>query len=195
MPGFVDRFFQRYTLAELLTLTMLAALGIAAKPVVVPVVRMVARTLMVPAGALAGGFYMMWLTLGAALVRRRGAATIVALVQAFVVLVTGAIGSHGPLSLVTYVLPGVAADLTLLAVRHRGCCWLCCTLATAAASVCGVALANVVFYRLAWLPFAIALAVSAVSGVLGGIVAWIIAVRVRPLMHFGVTEEQRADEP
>ncbi|MBD3243122.1 MAG: hypothetical protein GF331_21200 [Chitinivibrionales bacterium] len=169
---------RRFTLAELLILALLASLGIAAKPLIVPAARLLARTLLLPTGALAGGFYMLWLVLGAALVRKTGSATLVALVQALIVAITGMPGSHGPLSLLTYVLPGVAADLAI-AVTPAAHTWLWrCLAGGAAANLCGMILANLIFYRLGPIPLAIASVGATLSGAVGGFVAWTVARRI-----------------
>jgi len=101
---------------------MMAALGIAIKPVIVPLAHIVTGPLFIPGGVVAGGFYMMWLVLGFGLTGKRGTATLIGLIQAFVVLGTGFFGSHGVMSLLTYTVPGIMADLGLLLIGHRVCC-------------------------------------------------------------------------
>ncbi len=180
----LSRFLRRFTLAELLSLTLLASLGIAVKPLVMPAVRLLAHAVLLPTGAAAGGFYMLWVVLGAVIVRKAGSATLVALTQALIVAITGIPGSHGPISLLTYVLPGLAADMAI-AVTPAGHAWLWrCLTGGTAASVCGMVITNVVFYRLGAAPLAIASAGAAASGAAGGIIAWVVARRIRSSLHF-----------
>ena len=90
---------------------LIACLGIAAKPIIVPLVRIITGPLYIPGGVIAGGFYMMWLVLGAGLIRKFGAGTLIAAVQAVMVMALGIHGTHGLMSLSTYLLPGIAVDL------------------------------------------------------------------------------------
>ena len=71
--------YRYFSLSDHLILAMLAALGIAAKVVVVPLAHMLTGPFFIPGGAVAGGFYMLFLVLGTALVRKRGAALLVSL--------------------------------------------------------------------------------------------------------------------
>lgn len=193
-----SRFLRRFALFDLLILALLASLGIAAKPLVMPAARLLARTLLLPTGAIASGFYMLWLVLGAAIVRKAGAATLVALVQALIVALTGMPGSHGPVSLLTYALPGVAADLAIAVTPSvHAWLWRCLTGATAAA-VCGMIVTNMIFYRLSTVPLIIASAGAAASGVAGGFVAWGVARRVAAAMRVdgaGTPGENCSEQP
>ena len=114
---------------------------------------------------------MMWLVLGAGITGKRGTATLIGIVQAFLVMGTGIIGSHGALSLLTYTMPGIMADLGLLVCGHRVCCAPCSFLAGLLANVTGTAMVNFVYFRLPLLPLALSLAVAALSGGLGGLLA------------------------
>ncbi|NLG64707.1 MAG: ECF transporter S component, partial [Actinobacteria bacterium] len=111
--GPVSRAFRTFSTRDLILIAIVAALGISIKPVVVPLAHLIAAPLFVPAGALAGGLYMMWLVVGMGLVPRRGTATLIALVQALLVMFTGVVGSHGAMSLVSYTAPGIVMDLGL----------------------------------------------------------------------------------
>jgi len=151
---------------------MMAALGIAIKPVIVPLAHIVTGPLFIPGGVVAGGFYMMWLVLGFGLTGKRGTATLIGLIQAFVVLGTGFFGSHGVMSLLTYTVPGIMADLGLLLIGHRVCCYPCAFLAGMLANIGGSAMVNLVYFRLPLIPLLLSLCVAALSGGLGGILAF-----------------------
>lgn len=143
----MSRLFRRFSLYKLVVMAVMAATGIAIKPIVVPIAHLVAGPLMIPSGALAGGLYMMWLVVGYGLVKRPGTAFIISLVQAILVMCTGITGSHGIMSLFTYLAPGVAMEIVLLITRHRCCCLGCCAIAGAVANMAGTASVNVVFFR------------------------------------------------
>jgi hypothetical protein len=56
---------------DLVVIAMMASLGVAIKPVVVPLAHIITGPLYIPGGVIAGGFYMMWIVLGAGLVGNR----------------------------------------------------------------------------------------------------------------------------
>ena len=165
-------FLQRFTVYELLVMAAMAALGIAIKPVVVPLAHLVSSSLMMPSGALAGGLYMMWLVMGFGLVRKYGTGTLIGLIQALVVMFTGVIGSHGIMTLVSYTMPGIVMDLGLFIIGHRVCCRPCAFLAGLLANVTGTFVVNMIFFRLPGIYLSLTLGLAALSGGLGGILAW-----------------------
>lgn len=178
----------RFTVRDLLLIAVMAALGIALKAVVVPLAHIVSTPLMIPGGALAGGLYMMWLAVAAGLTGKRGTATLMGLVQALLVMVSGVVGSHGIMSLLSYTLPGIAVDLGLLLIRHRACCLPCCFFAVILANLAGTASVNMIFFQLPLIPLLLSLAVAAFSGGLGGILAWELLKALRKY-HIGGQEE------
>lgn len=173
--GIWQNFMAKFSLFDLIVIAMVSALGIAAKPVIVPLAHIVAGPFLIPPGAVAGGFYMMWLVLGFAITGKRGAMTLVGLVQALLVTATGMVGSHGVLSLVSYTAPGILADLGLLVIRHRACCLPCAFLAGMLANIAGTVMVNFIYYRLPAAPLILSLSIAALSGGLGGMLAFKIA--------------------
>lgn len=175
------RYIKRFSVFDLVIMAMMASLGIAIKPVVVPLAHIITGPLYIPGGVVAGGFYMLWLVLGAGLVGKRGAATFIALVQAIMVIAIGFFGTHGIISFATYLLPGVAVDAVLLLTDHRGCCLGCCFLAGIAANISGTILVNFVFFQLPLLPLILSLSAAALSGGIGGIIAYSIIKQFRSI--------------
>lgn len=167
-------FFKKFTVFDLIIIAIVAALGIAMKPVIVPLVHIITGPLFIPGGAVAGGFYMMWIVVGAGLVGKRGAATLIAVVQAIIVIAIGVIGTHGIMSLVTYIAPGIAVELLLWVTRQRGDNIFACFFAGMAANVVGTLLSNFVFFKLPLIPLLLTLAGGALSGGLGGLLAYVI---------------------
>ncbi|NLW38806.1 MAG: ECF transporter S component [Peptococcaceae bacterium] len=164
--------FDKFSVFDLIIIAMISALGIASKPVIVPLSHIITGPLMIPGGVVAGGFYMLWLVLGAGIVGKPGTATLMGVIQALVIFGTGIFGSHGAMTLLTYTLPGLAVDLSMLLINHRVCCLPCAFLAGLVANVSGSAMVNIVYFRLPFVPLVLALAVSALSGGLGGIIAY-----------------------
>ena len=176
----VRKLLSRFSTFELVPLALMACLGIATKPIIVPLTHIITGPLFIPGGVIAGGFYMMWIVMGVALVQKYGAASIIAAVQAVVVMALGIYGTHGFLSLFTYILPGLAVDLVLLFSRHRGCCLGCCFAAGIAANASGTVLVNFVFFRLPLIPLLLSVSSAALSGGVG-----IIAFSVVKPQQFG----------
>ena len=168
----MKKWLKSFSLFDLLLCSLMAALGIAVKSVVVPLVHIITGALLIPGGALAGGFYMLFLVLACCLTHRLGAASVTALVQAILVMVTGLFGSHGVMSLVTYFLPGLAIDFVMFLTRHRGGCITCCFVGGMAANVVGTVAVNFTFFDLPLVPLLLSLALAALSGGLGGLLAY-----------------------
>ena len=150
----------------------MAALGIAVKTVVAPIIHLASAPLLIHGGALAGGLYMMWLVIAAGITGKLGIATLTGLIQAILVTLTGIGGSHGLLSLISYTLPGLIIDLWLLISRHRICCLPCSFISCILANICGTAAVNFIFFRLPLIPLLLSLAVAAFSGGVGGVISW-----------------------
>ena len=83
-----------FSLFQLIIIAMMASLGIAVKPVLAPLVQIITGPLYIPGGTIAGGIYMMFIVLGAGLVKRTGTATLISIVQAIMVVSTGIFGTH-----------------------------------------------------------------------------------------------------
>lgn len=168
----MNRVLRKFTTYDLVVMAVMAALGIAVKPVVVPLVHIISGPLMIPSGAFAGGLYMMWLVTGCGITRKPWTAVIISIVQALLVMLTGIVGSHGIMSLFTYVTPGLAADRFFLASGHRACCRGCCITACAIANLTGTACVNIVFFRAPGAYLVLILAIAAISGGIGGAISW-----------------------
>ena len=173
------KFLKRFSLFQLMTIALMAALGIAVKSVIVPLVHIVTGPLYIPGGVVAGGIYMMFLILSVSLTGIRGAAGLCGLCQGIMVLVIGVAGSHGALSILTYTLTGAAVDLLLLLMRHKGCCAVCCFFGGMTANLTGTLIVNSAFFNMPFVPLVLSLAAGALSGGLGGILAWTITKQLR----------------
>lgn len=178
----IRKYINGFTVYQLMVITLLAALGIAIKAVIVPLVHLVTGPLFIPGGAVAGGLYMMFLVLSVSITGKPGAASLCGFVQAILVLITGVGGHHGALTIVSYTLTGLAIDLLMLVIRHRGCCRLCCFFGGMAANVTGTLVVNAAFFSLPAIPLLLVLSSAALSGSIGGLIAWSVT---RQLMRIG----------
>lgn len=171
----------KFNTFDLVVIAMMAAIGVAVKPIVVPLVHILTGPMVIPGGSLAGGFYMMWLVLGAGLVKKKGTATLVGMVQSIMVIATGVYGTHGIASLLTYTLPGLTVDLVLCITRLQPDGMFTMFLGGIFANLCGVILANLVFFRLPLVPLLLCISAGALSGALGGLLAWLVGTRLAKL--------------
>lgn len=174
-------FLKKFNAFDLVVIAMMAALGVAVKPIVVALAHLITGPLFIPGGALAGGFYMMWLVLGAGFVKKPGTATLIGLVQSIVVIATGFYGTHGIVSLLTYTLPGLTVDVLLWISRQEHDEKMVMFISGIGANLCGVVLSNLVFFRLPLVPLLLSISAGALSGALGGLLAWLVLVRLRKL--------------
>ncbi len=173
------RILKGFKLYDLMVIALMAALGIASKPLIVPIAHMITGPLFIPGGALAGGFYMMWIVLAAGLVEKKGTATVTALVQALIVMVTGSFGSHGLASLFTYTLPGILVDVFIILLRRPLKTNVDFFVAGILANMAGTYLSNLVFFRLPLIPLLLSLFSGILSGGIGGLIAYRIYIGVR----------------
>ena len=170
---------RRFSIKDLILIAAMAALGIAVKTIVTPLIHLASAPLFIPGGALAGGLYMMWLVVASGITGKCGAATLAGLVQAILVILTGVGGSHGLLSLVSYTLPGLAIDLLLLISGHRICCLVCAFVSCILANLLGTVSVNLIFFQLPLIPLLLSLAAAAFSGGVGGVLSWHLLIALR----------------
>lgn len=120
--------------------------------------------------------------LAASLVAKHGAATLVCVVQAIVVIIFGVFGNQGIMSIVTYSLPGIAVDAFYLLVRRQGINAFTCFFMGLLANMTGTLMSNLVFFRLPFVPLMLTLLAGALSGGLGGLIAWSVTKQLRKLI-------------
>ncbi len=174
--------FKRFSTQDLIIIASLAGIGIAIKPVVSPLSKLISAPLMLPGGSFTGGFYMLWLVLAVLIVRKFGTGTVFGVLQALIVLVIGIRGNQGLLSLLSYSLPGIVVDLVNLLLKDRDNLFTHIVLC-ALANVSGALVVAVVLFRHP-LPLTIGIAVLAmISGGMGGLVSYAI---FKPLKKYGV---------
>jgi hypothetical protein len=166
---------KKFSIYDLIIIAVMAAIGIAIKPVVSSAVHIISAPLMIPGGSLAGGLYMMWVVLGFAITGKYGSAALVGLVQAILVILTGVPGSHGVMSLVSYTAPGIVIDVLmflLISLGGREFDRLAAFLAGIGANLTGTFIVNIIFFHLPPLFLALTLLAAALSGGVGGVIAW-----------------------
>jgi len=177
----IKKLINQFSLFQLMIIALLGAMGIAVKSIITPLVHMLTGPLYVPGGVVAGGVYMLFLVLAVSLTGKRGSALLCGFCQGLMVLIIGAGGSHGALSVISYSLTGISVDLLMLVMRHKGCCLLCCFFGGMAANLTGTLITNAAFFGMPAIPLALSLTVAALSGSLGGALAWSLTKQLRRL--------------
>lgn len=169
------RFLKNYSVFNLVIIAVISALGIATKPIVVPLVHVITGPLFIPGGAVAGGFYMFWLVLGVGMVKKTGTGTLIGIVQGILVIATGIMGTHGIMSLISYTLPGIAVDVIFLLSKNKRYNSLHYVFGGMASNVTGTLISNILFFRLPFATVILILSAAALSGTIGGLIAFSIS--------------------
>ncbi len=160
----------RFTTIELVVIALLAALGIAVKPFVQPLIKLITATLKVPSGTIGGFIYMFWPVVAVAMTGKPGAATLLSFVQALIAYIIG-FGSHGIANFPAYLLPGIVIDLTFLISGDRGSNYIVGAVAGALGNAVGVAFINLVLFRMPYVALIFTVIVGMISGAIGGLAA------------------------
>jgi len=182
---------KRWTTLEAVFLVLMAACGVALKPIVGPLTKLVGSALFIPSGALAGAIYMMWPMLALLVVRRFGAAIFVGLLEGVIVLITGFYGSHGFLSIITYVGPCVVMDLAFLPIQNSRLKWSR-FFPPAWANVTGVLLVGAFIMRIPTIPLLLGCIPAFILGGFGGLLAlWLYQLFIQVFPQFDKDEEGR----
>ncbi len=158
---------KKITTLEATFVVLMAACGVALKPIIGPMARIVGAALFVPSGTIAGAIYMMWPTLAALVVRRFGTAMLVGLIEGIVVLITGFYGSHGIFSLVVYLVPCFFIDVGFVVTR-RYQNRLTVFVPPALGNTAGTVLVAVLIMHLPTIPLLVSLVPAFIFGGLGG---------------------------
>lgn len=165
-------FLKRFSMFDLAVISLTAAMGIAIKPIIVPLVHIVTGPLYIPGGAAAGGFYMLWPVLGLGMTGKLGTGTLIGLVQGLLVIITGVYGTHGAISIITYTLPGLLIDAGALFLGKRLITPAGFFILGLLANISGTLLSSMIFFRLPLIPLLLSLSAASLSGGLGGLIAY-----------------------
>jgi len=169
----MSKVFRTFTTRDLIIIAGLAGIGLAIKPLISPLSKMITSPLMIPGGSFTGGLYMLWMVLAVLIVDKFGTGIVYGLLQALVIMVIGIRGNQGLLSLVSYTFPGLLVDLVYLVMLHPERIlgqMLLCALANMAGALI---VAIFVFHHP--LPFILIIeGMSMISGIIGGWISWTI---------------------
>lgn len=175
----LKKLVSKFSIFEIIIIALMATLGIATKPVITPLGHIITGPLYIPGGAVAGGLYMMWIVLGVGLIGKKGVATLISVVQAIMVVSLGIYGSHGIVSFITYIVPGLIVDFYVLLLRNKEFQKGDFFISGILANISGTFLVNIVFFRLPLVPLILTLAAASLSGGIGGLIAYGIFNKLR----------------
>lgn len=177
---------------DLVTMALLAGLDMGTKQIIHPAVEVVTGPFNIPAGAVAGGVYMMWSVLAIGIVRKPGAATLTSAIESFLSLLLP-FGNFGVLSFVIYLLPGITADAVfvayLLTKQDHRFGLVGCFAASAAANFMGTFLVSILVLALPIIPLVFSVILATMFGGFGGIIANMLLIELRKI-GIGVPKEK-----
>lgn len=154
------------------------------KQIIHPTMQFITGPFNIPAGAVAGGLYMMWSVLAIGIVRKPGAATLTSAVESILSLLLP-FGNFGVLSFVIYLLPGLAADgvfvVYLLTKQDHRFGLVGCFTASAAANFMGTFLVAILVLALPIIPLLFSVILAAIFGGFGGIIANTLLIELRKI--------------
>lgn len=158
------------------------AISMAAKQIVSPVTNLLTDLISIPGGSATVGFTLAFLIIGKLMVEFPAAAAAMGFVQALLSMTLGMAGNQGVFAMVSYTLPGAVIDLAALVMKKRGLAY--CVTADVLASLVSALLSALVVMkvRLTGTPLLLWLLMAAFSGVVGGVIAHVVSVRIKRIM-------------
>jgi len=164
---------RRFSTYDLIIIALMAALGLGPKQLIRPLLALITAPLFIPGGAIAGGFYMLWIVLTKRLVPKFGSGLMFAITQALVVMILP-FGNHGIFTLITYTLPGLSVDLVDLLFFKMNNSIICSLIEGSVANIIGTI--SVLFIYGMPSEYILFVALLAIfTGNIGGIIAYYIA--------------------
>ncbi|NHJ47622.1 MAG: hypothetical protein FK733_07530 [Asgard group archaeon] len=184
---------KRYNTSDLIMIGLMAALGLGTKQIIKPLIEIILPDT-IPAGAVVGGFYMLWLVLTKRFVPKMFSGTFFGLTQALVVMILP-FGSHGIFTLVTYPLPGLAVDLIDLVFNKKAHTILCSLIEGAIANFVGTLTVIFFVFQFSLEITIVSTLLALLSGNLGGILAYFIAKQISKSMDLNIEiPEEKKEE-
>ena len=177
------------SIRDLILLAFFADIGFVSKRLISPFANVITDFLRVP-GGIGTAFSLMFLVIGAYLIRRKGSGTVMALVQCILAMSLGMTGAMGMMSPIGYIVPGIAIDLVIEVCRRSNAdIPVSMISANAAGSLTAALTANFIVFRLRGAVLALYLLIALISGGICGFPASIIYQRIRPLYRNGTKED------
>lgn len=175
-----------FTLRDLILIALLASLSMATKPFVSWLANSITASVHLPGGLVGGVFYMMWLSLVYRLVGKRFSVLFFCILQAFLaVTITGIF----PLRAVTYIPPGIVAELVFYFMQKSNQQTIVNMVAGALANASGAIVTYFLFIGRETSPLPFLIIISLISGGASGILTSFIYGKLLPFLR--VTNPQK----
>ncbi|RKD29567.1 ECF transporter S component [Thermohalobacter berrensis] len=168
---------KKFTLKELILITLLAVISIVSKPFVFYFSSLFTSTFNLPAGIIGGVYYMMWLTLIYRIINKPFSVILFCVLQGFLAVLINGIFL---IKAITFVFPGVGAEIVLYTFKNRNDC-LVNVMAGAVANFTGSVLSYVMFIGKQFEPLVIVIFTSLISGGLSGLLTTFIFAKITRL--------------
>ena len=166
---------------DLILLAFFADIGFVSKRLIAPIANILTDFLRVP-GGIGTAFSLMFLVIGACMIKRKGAAAVMGLVQVILAMSLGMTGAMGMLSPIGYILPGIIIDIAIAFCDRFGTGLpLTMITANAAGSVTAALTANFIVFRLHGAVLALYLLIGLISGSICGFLGAVICQRIQSL--------------
>lgn len=170
-------------LRDLILLALFADIGFVSKRLISPLANILTDLLRIP-GGIGTAFSLMFLVIGAYLVRRRYAAAVMGLIQCVLALSLGMTGAMGALSPIGYLIPGIVIDLVfMLCDRLDPDPFITLAAANMAGSAAASITANFIVFRLRGAVLCLYVLTGMICGGVCGMIADILIRRLRPLFR------------
>ena len=173
-------YMKKSKLTKLIFMALCAVLGLFAKKLINPFANLLTDSLHIP-GGISTGFSLMFLVIAAELVQLRRCGSMMGAVQGALALISGRVGSMGALMPLGYLMPGIVIDLLYpltrsLSREER------MAFSNMAAAVTASLTANLIVFHLWGVVLCLYLTVSAVSGLLWGLLGAALVKRLKPIL-------------
>ncbi|SJZ78337.1 ECF transporter S component [Garciella nitratireducens] len=166
---------KKFTLKELIYISLLATIATISKTPIRVLSNFLTNSFGLPGGVIGGVYYMFWIVAACGFIKKCGTATLFCIIQIFVSFV---IFTMPPIKLITYLPPGMVIDLFLLLWRkdplQKGIMGILGALANSAGAITQAKL----FMGLPMIPTLISGISAAVSGAIGGYLAFILVIKL-----------------
>jgi hypothetical protein len=151
-------------------IVLMSACGLALKPIIGPLTKVIGSVLFLSSGAISGMIYFIFPLLALLIVKQFGAAMLTGLTQGIIIMITGIFGSHGILSIVTYVIPCFFIDISFFLIKKFNKEWLI-FLPGAMGNLSGNYIIAILFLHLPTIPLIITLIIAFVLGGVSGYIS------------------------
>ncbi len=181
---------KKLSLEQLIFAALCCDCGLIAKKLIAPAANIVTEFLHIP-GGIATSFSLMFLVVGASLIRCTGCATIMAIVQSILAFSFGMNGSMGALAPIGYIIPGIIIDICLFISRkYDPAPTSGIPSASVASSVGACLVANILVFHLTGIVLIVYVFVSATSGSVCSLAAYTLVGRLSPLITSNFAKEK-----